>query len=400
MHILDRYALSCGVKIDKPFINPHYYPVTLDKYVAFQTSGKGNSRQYDYWHKVFSFIKEYAPEYKIVHIGIPSDQSVYGVDLDLRGKTSINQLAYIIKNSSIYLGVDSLSVHLASASNKKIVALYSYCYAQNCSPVWGDKKDHSLLEVDWAKYGKPSFSLNETDKKINKINPEVIAKAVLDQLEISNDLDKIQTVHIGKSFHNPTIEIIPDDGPIPVIIKEKVCNVRLDYFFNEKKLLQLASVCFLNIISNKIIDLNILSTIKSKVSGITLIVDQSFDLIYLKSLRDLGVKLTLTAPNDANWGNLAEKFFDFGLEKEEVVTKESVKGSDKLDEQWIFSSEKIIISNGKIFASKASWKNNQPKLDKFSKVVDTPDFWEESEHFHILKDERPNWNSAKATLSP
>ena len=59
MHLLDRYALSCGVKIDKPFISEHYYPTTLDKYIVFQTSGKGNSRQYDYWTKVFSFIKEY-----------------------------------------------------------------------------------------------------------------------------------------------------------------------------------------------------------------------------------------------------------------------------------------------------------------------------------------------------
>jgi hypothetical protein len=289
---------------------------------------------------------------------------------------------------------------LASANNKKIVALYSYCYAQNCSPVWGDRKDHTLIEVDWQKYGKPSFSLQEDDKKINKINPEVIAKAVLDQLEVANDLDKIQTIHIGKSFHSPIIEIIPDDGPIPVLIKEKVCNVRLDYLFNEKKLLQLASISFLNIISNKPIDLGLLNTIKGKISGMTFIVDASFDINYLKAVKNLGVKLIVTAPNNDSWGKLAEKFFDFALEKEQVVTKDSVKDSDKLNEQWIFSSEKIIIANGKIFSSKASWKNNQAKLDKYSKVIDSPDFWEESEHFHILKDERPNWNSAKSSLYP
>ncbi len=89
MHLLDRYALSCGVKIDKPFIFEHFYPISLDKYVVFQTSGKGNSRQYDYWPKVFSFIKDYAPDCKIVHVGLPTDQSVSGIDLDLRGKTNI-----------------------------------------------------------------------------------------------------------------------------------------------------------------------------------------------------------------------------------------------------------------------------------------------------------------------
>ena len=156
----------------------------------------------------------------------------------------------------------------------------------------------------------------------------------------------------------------------------------------------------MNIISNKPVDLGLLNTIKSKVSGMTLIVDASFDIDYLKTVKNFGFKLTLTAPNDNGWGALAEKFFDFGLEKEQAVTKNSVKDSDKVSDQWIFSSEKIIISNGKIFSSKASWKNNQPKLDKYSKVIDTPDFWEESEHFHILKDERPNWNSAKNSLSP
>ena len=106
MHLLDRYALSCGVKIDKPFILEQYYPMVLDKYVVFQTSGKGNSRQYDYWDKVFSFIREYCSDYKIVHVGLPSDQTVEGVDEDLRGKTSIRQLAYVIKNSSLYLTVN------------------------------------------------------------------------------------------------------------------------------------------------------------------------------------------------------------------------------------------------------------------------------------------------------
>ena len=246
MHLLDRYALSCGVKIDKPFISEHYYPITLPKYVVFQTSGKGNSRQYDYWSKVFSYIKEYTEDYKIVHVGLSTDQSVAGVDLDLRGKTNIKQLAFLIKNSSLYLGVDSLSAHLAGFYDRKMVTLYSYCYAQNCKPIWGDDSNKDLLEVDWLKYGKPSFSLKEEDKKINTIMPEVIARSVLNKLGVVNDLDKIKTLHIGKSYHTPVIEIIPNGGPLPSIIKNKICNIRMDLFFGEKLLSGLASICFLN----------------------------------------------------------------------------------------------------------------------------------------------------------
>lgn len=392
MHLLDRYALSCGVKIDQPFILEHYYPIPLEKYIVFQTSGKGNSRHYDYWTKVFYFIKEYAPEYKIVHIGLPTDQSVSGVDLDLRGKTSIKHLAYLIKNSSLYLGVDSLSAHLAGHFNKKMVVLYSYCYAQNCSPVWGSQENKTLIEVDWKKHGKPSFSLNEDKKKINTIFPEKIAKEVLDKLNIKNDMDKVKTLHIGKSYHTPMIEIIPNSGPFPAVIKDKICNIRMDLFFNEKILLGLANVCNLNIITEKEISLDLLNTIKSKIAALSIVISDNISIKYLEQVKTLGFKLILIANNDENWGRLAEKFFDFGLDKEDVFVKSDVENSNQIDESCLFSSEKIILSNGKVYASKLSWKNDQPKLDRYSKVVDHPDFWEESEHFYIFKDERNNKN--------
>jgi hypothetical protein len=392
MHLLDRYALSCGVKIDQPFILEHYYPIPLDKYVVFQTSGKGNSRQYDYWTKVFYFIKEYAPEYKIVHVGLPTDQSVSGVDLDLRGKTSIKHLAYLIKNSSLYLGVDSLSAHLAGFFDKKIVALYSYCYAQNCAPVWGKEENKTLIEVDWKKHGKPSFSLNEGNKKINSIFPEKIAKAVLDKLDIKNDLEKVKTLHIGKNYHTPMIEIIPNSGPFPSIIKDKVCNIRMDLLFNEKILPGLANICHLNIITEKEVSLDLLNTIKSKIAALSIVVSDNISVKYLEEVKTFGFKLILISNNDENWGKLAEKFFDFGLDKEDVFGKSDVENSNQIDESCLFSSEKIILSNGKVYASKLSWKNDQPKLDRCSKVVDHPDFWEESEHFYIFKDERNNKN--------
>lgn len=392
MHLLDRYALSCGVKIDKPFILEHYYPVTLSKYIAFQTSGKGNSRQYDYWNKVFSFIKEYAPDYKIIHVGLPEDQTVAGVDLDLRGKTNIKHLAYIIKNSCLYLGVDSLSTHLAGFYDKKIVALYSYCYAQNCAPVWGSEENKSLIEVDWQKYGKPSFSPKEEDKKINTILPEKIAKAVLDKLEIPNDLDKVKTIHIGKSYHTPVIEIIPNNGPFPAIIKNKICNIRMDLFFNEKILSGLANVCHLNIITDQEISLDLINLIKSKIAALTILASDKISLGYLEDIRALGIKIILIADDNDDWGRLAEKFFDFALDKEESFDKSDIENATQINERCVFSSEKIVISNGKIYASKLSWKNDQPKVDRYSKVVDHPDFWEETEHFYILKDERNNKN--------
>ena len=392
MHLLNRYALSCGVKIDKPFILEHYYPITLDKYVVFQTSGKGNSRQYDYWSKVFSLIKEYTNEYKIVHVGLPTDQTVLNCDLDLRGKTSIKQLAYIIKNSSLYLGVDSFSAHLAGHYNKKIVSLYSYCYAQNCAPIWGEEKNKTLIEVDWSLHGKPSFSLQEESKKINSIYPEKIAKAVLDQLQIKNDLDKVSTLHIGKYYHTPVIEVVPDSIPKIEIIKDKICNIRMDYHFDERNLFDIANVCNVNIITDKKINLGVLNGIKSKILGLNFIANMDLDINYINNLKLSGIKISLVAPNNDQWNNLAEKFFDFSLEKEDIPNKKNIKNINKIDESCVFSSEKIILSKGKVYSNKLFWQKDLPKLEKYAKVVDHPTFWEDSEHFHIIKDERSNKN--------
>ena len=390
MHILERYALSCGVKIDKPFILEQYYPIALDKYVVFQTSGKGNSRQYDYWLKVFQYIREYTKDYKIVHVGVESDQSVAGVDLDLRGKTSIRQLAYLIKNSSLYLGIDSLSAHLAGHYDKKIVALYSYCYAQNCFPIWGKGHNQSLIEVNWAEQGKPSFSLNEKKKNINTIKPEIIAKAALDHLGVANDLDLVKTIFIGAQYHNPTIEVIPDSNSYPIFIKDKVCNVRMDYHFSEDNLLRLASICTVNIVTSKEIDINILNSIKPKICGLNVIASNQISEEYLTKVKGLGIKLNLSGPFNDGWSALSEKFFDFKLEKDEVFTKSRIENASKIDESCDFNSEKIIFSEGKVYSCKLFWEKKQPKLDRRAKVVDDQAFWQESDYFYIYKDERPN----------
>ena len=388
MHILERYALSCGVKIDKPFILEQYYPIALDKYIVFQTSGKGNSRQYDYWLKVFQYIREYTQDYKIVHVGLESDQSVAGVDLDLRGKTSIRQLAYLIKNSSLYLGIDSLSTHLAGYYDRKTVALYSYCFAQNCFPIWGKRHNKSLIEVDWQKEGKPSFSLTEKKKNINTIKPEVIAMAALDQLGVNHDLHLVKTLFIGSEYHNPTIEVIPDSASYPIFIKDKICNVRMDYHFDEQNLMRLASICKVNIITAKEININILNSIKSKVCGLNIIASDQISEDYLTKVKGLGIKLSLSAPFNDDWSRLCEKFFDFKLDKDEVISKSRIKNAGEIDENCIFNSEKIIFSEGKVYSCKLFWEKKQPKLDRSAKVVDDQVFWQESDYFYIYKDER------------
>ena len=33
-HLAEEYAKSCGVKIGKPVLKPHYFPIVYDKYIT------------------------------------------------------------------------------------------------------------------------------------------------------------------------------------------------------------------------------------------------------------------------------------------------------------------------------------------------------------------------------
>ena len=60
MHILESFATSCGLKIDKPYIYEKYYPLNIEKYIILEThDNKYQAKNYDYWQDVPSF--DYKP---------------------------------------------------------------------------------------------------------------------------------------------------------------------------------------------------------------------------------------------------------------------------------------------------------------------------------------------------
>jgi len=164
----------------------------------------------------------------------------------------------------------------------------------------------------------------------------------------------------------------------------------MDYHFNEQNLTRLVSVCKVNIITAKEININILNSIKDRVCALNITASDQISEDYLIKVKNLGINLKLWAPFNDEWPRLCEKFFDFKLEKDDVITKALLKNEAQIDESCFFNSEKIIFSEGKVYSCKLFWEKNQPKLDKSAKVVDDQTFWQESDYFYIFKDERPN----------
>ena len=57
MHLIEQLALSTGVKIDKPFIETSYYPLSFDKYIVLENGSEVKSRVYGMWSDIITEIK-------------------------------------------------------------------------------------------------------------------------------------------------------------------------------------------------------------------------------------------------------------------------------------------------------------------------------------------------------
>jgi ADP-heptose:LPS heptosyltransferase len=182
MHLCEIYALTCGLKINKPFIKLSEIDLPKDPYITFHPDfSKGVSRRYSYWSSVIDRIKDLG--YKIYRVGT-DDKSFDHADVDdtYFKKCSISETAYLIKNASLHLGYDSSLVHVASVVGQKIVSIYQ-CYSSHSYPYWSEDEDIRLIEPDWTIQLPPMIYQEEQKYPvINTISPIEIASAVKELL--------------------------------------------------------------------------------------------------------------------------------------------------------------------------------------------------------------------------
>ena len=140
--------------------------------------------------------------------GTKDDPAIPNVDLDLRGQLNIKQAAYILKNSALHIGIDSLPVHIASFYDRPIIALYPNMYPAQSRPYWNRKNTPVLIEPHRNGL-KPSYSTDENPKTVNMIFPEQIARAVLAHFNCDEGFTQ-ETLFIGPLYHQFAVELVPD----------------------------------------------------------------------------------------------------------------------------------------------------------------------------------------------
>jgi hypothetical protein len=360
-HLIEEYAKSCGVKIGKPTIKPHYFPIHYEKYITIHNDKKVPAKEYSFWKKVVELLKPILNKenIKIVQIGAHGEEIINGVDKHCPTNT-IKQCSYIIQNSLAHIGIDSLPVHIASAFDKPIVAIYSHTYAKTCNPYW-NKKSKTISLESHRNGNKPSFSLQENPKTIDLINPEEIAKSLLNVLDIKDKIN-FKTINIGARYKDECIEVIPSEQCN--LISNSI-NVRMDIHHDEQNLYYILQRNNIELTLSKPIHDELLFS--KKIKRINYIAEE-FDIEFVKKIKKAGVDHTLLCKSKEKISEQRFNLFDFTINLFEA--KELIKVNEQkllnLDlEKTKIESNKKIICGDKIYNTYYDFNSRKNKDDFF-----------------------------------
>jgi hypothetical protein len=410
--LVETYALSCGVPIDKPFMNEAFFPTDtpLDKIILVHAFAGASQDQngkkiaafpakiYEYYQEVIDILKPFTDklQYKFYQIGAAGEPSLVGVE-NLCGKTTMHQCNYLIKRAALLIGNDSMWAHIRGAEKKPLVILYGSTSKPHF-PYWRNPENSYFIESHRGG-NKPSYSSNENPKTINLITPEEVANSALKALKIEKSSCR-KSVYIGPDYLSPIVEFVPNAILNPALNVNAPIIARMDYNFNEEVLEKNLSFRKMLIISNKEINPNILFKYKSQILSLRIEID-NVSQDWIKQVKKTAIKTDFfsTEKDEAKLKKLRLEYYDSAFftiftppSKEDFKKIAAIYLNKPLDNGFNFDnlkfrSKKILISDGKIFLSKAHWKKNisaDSSENNISNVIDDPDFWEDLAHYYFF----------------
>lgn len=400
MKLLELYSLATGLKIGRQSLAESFYPLPVEKYITLQASSGMAAKNYSYYGEVVNFL---LPKLKqlgvsVVQLGGPEDQPVQGC-IHLQGKTTLHQSNHILRNSQLHIGNDSWMAHRVGALKIPLVVCYGSTTVANHAPFEYDATQTILIESH--RFGrKASYQAQEAPKTINLIKPEDIANAALRLLGLPQTTQ--ESIFIGAAYQQPIIELVPDSVVAPNVQIPGNLIIRMDYAHNEKILAQNLSLRPCNVIASHEIDLAILGQLRQNIAAMRLEIDK-ISPGWIKEFKKLGIK-TMYSCSEREPAKVAAMrlgyfdacFFDqfvpptgedFRRDAEKYLNK-PLDSALKLD-TLSFKSNKFLLSDNKVFLSKAHWKagkNTPTTSHNTGQVIDDEDgFWSESAHFYLFK---------------
>ena len=145
-HMVDLYASECSIKLNDYRTNIYPLKINLRKYgikeedklICIQSKSGFIVKDWSYenFNKLIQILIKKG--YKIITIGAKGDPH-FKSTIDLIGKLNIRESAYIISKSKLFLGVDSIGLHMASSLNIIAIGLYGGTKAELVKPLSNNK---------------------------------------------------------------------------------------------------------------------------------------------------------------------------------------------------------------------------------------------------------------------
>lgn len=241
MNLLNCYSNYVGVKPEEAFIDEAFYPVPVDNYIVISAGSGMPTKTYDYFDTVAEHLK-----LPVIQIGGKEDTKVIGA-FDLRGQTTWNQTAFIIKKAKLFLGGDSMCAHIANHFGTPAIVLWGATLAATCNTGWHADKTIHLNPV--TRFGCPTachsnVCVKSEGKCINTITPESILARIGGIL--GNDaVRQVEVLHKGDLTKLTVIEWIPFtiDNDIFVLFQtfNGIVSIRCD--LHQANMGELANFC-------------------------------------------------------------------------------------------------------------------------------------------------------------
>jgi hypothetical protein len=382
MHLIEKYALSTGSRIGKPFIVKKFFPVPFDKYITIQNSSGMPAKCYDYFQEVINFLLPILEKHGIgvVQIGGKEDMAINGCH-HTQGVTNINQTAYVLSNSSLHLGNDSFAIHMCSAFQVPIVGLYSITLPDIAGPYF-NKNYSTCLYPDNE---KPSFNPNEQPKRINNIKIEDVVNACLKKLSIDIESINLKTFHIGSRYKEIIVESIPNQVISTDFFTGAVLNLRCDFIDNIDINIVYNNIAIrkCSIITDKPFDLSFVPHVKDNLELLIYDITKSLDMDFIKNLHSLNIKyVCVFNKTDENQNDIINNYkldlIDYCSIQEFKLVPQDAPTIFPIGMKFI--SNRILLSNGIAYSSRAAQIENIP-VDVSNGLVTSLDSIKNKEKF-------------------
>jgi len=408
MKLLERYATMTGLQIGDQDMLEQFYALPFTRYITLHAGSGMIGKNYPFFTEVINLIKPYlvAANIEIVQLGVKEDVGIPGCHHTM-GKTTKHQANYLVSRALLHLSNDSIWAHRAGHLGIPLVETFSTTSVENHSPFqFNEAKTRFISSHRWGK--NPTFASQESPSTAMLIDPFLVARSVLDLLEIPHPLTQ-RTLHVGHTYNATLFDWVPDMPVSPQFNPDMPLAARMDLNHDENVLLAtLQTGRKINLLTKAPINLQLLAAFKGSIQSFNFEINEETPLDYVKSVKKTLQNLTFfsrTADLD-ELSRIRFKFFDiinvqhipnktrFDFEKESAEYQnrplEDVK--NELDSllksgNLKFKANKFVLSKGKTYLSLAHAISDIPmEGDKRDGVViDSAEWFRDINHYLVYE---------------